>query len=253
MSSYVYIKFDESITYPEYKIYKSKLIKSLEPYFTNVLTTSFNPNVVGKTFSVHLSLGNTSTNQNRNHFYRYLSYKTPFPDINQIISALATLYKTFRTAELHSPRTNVIVFDMDETLIDSNTKPFYKNIFNELIKYKDYFQYIILWTHGTTSYLSEINLDMTFDLYMSRNTEDSENKGLGAVLRELNRSHSVEQLDFCVLIDDSAYNYDNDYDLFVHVNTKPSPESYTRTLSEIVYCMNRYYQKRNFPRQINLK
>lgn len=253
MESFVFIKFDENVRYPEYKVYKSKLIKSLQPYFTNVLTTSFDPNVVGKSFSVHLSLGNTPTNPNRNHFYRYLSYKTPFPQIDQVVDALATIYKTFRTTELHFPRTNVIVFDMDDTLIDANGKPFYKNIFNDLIQYKEYFQYLILWTHGTTSYLSEINLGMTFDLYMSRNAEDSENKGLGAVLRELNKSHAIEKLDFCVLVDDSAYNYDNDYDLFVHVNTKPSHESFARTLNEIVYSMNRYFQKENFKRQINLK
>lgn len=253
VESYLFIEFDKTVKYPEYEIYKTKLINSLKPYFTSVLTNSFNPNLVGKTFSVYLSLGKTSTNPNENLFYRYLSYTHPFPEIELIREGLAGVYKMFKTTKLQHSRSNVIVFDMDDTLIDSTTKPFYKNIFKELMTYKDYFQYMILWTHGTTSYLSEIKLDITFDLYMSRNADDSENKGLGAVLRELNRSHSVEKLDFCVLVDDNESNSKDDYDLFVHVNSKPKRESYAKTLSEIVHCMNRYNQKQKFTRKIILK
>lgn len=250
----MFVRFNEAIKFPEYKIYKQKLIKSLEPYFTNVLTNSFNPNLVGKVFSVHVSLGGTPENANKNHFYRYLSYKSSFPSDSQILNDLSRIYASFRTSlyPTSTTRNSIIVFDMDDTLIDSSTKPFYKNIFVDLQKYREYFQYIVLWTHGTTPYLSEIQLEFKFDLYMSRIGEESENKGLGAVLRELNRSHNVSKLDFCVLVDDGAFNYEKDYDLFVHVNTKPISGTYAQTLGEIVYCMNRYYRKRTFPRQITI-
>jgi hypothetical protein len=253
MNSYVFIQFDENILFAEYPIYKRKLMSALEPYFTSVLTRSFDPNLVGKHFSVHLSLGGTPANPNKNYFYRYISYKSSFPEIYQVLDTLSRVYASFRTPELASRRTNVIVFDMDDTLIDKSTAPFYKNIFKDLKLYKEYFDYVVLWTHGTTSYLSEVKLDFKFDLYMSRNNEDSENKGLGAVLRELNKSHRVSKLDFCVLVDDGTYNFEGDYDLFVHVNTKPPPGSYQYKLSEIVYCMNRYFQKKSFPRQINIQ
>jgi hypothetical protein len=254
MNSYVFVQFDENITIPEYKIYKKKLIGALQPYFTCVLTKSFDPNLVGKNFSVHLSLGGTPTNQNKNFFYRYISYNSAFPEISRILDGLARVFSSFRIAENYlKSRTNVIVFDMDDTLIDKMTNPFYKNIFNDLLQYKQYFDYVILWTHGTTPYLSEVKLDFKFDLYMSRNNEESENKGLGAVLRELNKSHCVNSLDFCVLVDDGAFNFKDDYDLFLHVNTKPTPGSYERKLTEIVHCMNRYFQKKTFPRQINIE
>lgn len=253
MDSYVFIQFDENLKLPEYQLYKRKLILSLQPFFTSVLTKTFNPNLVGKCFSVHISLGGTPANPNKNYFYRYLSYKSAFPEINQILDILSRVYASFKTTELTNRRTNVIVFDMDDTLIDKSTIPFYKKIFDDLKLYKELFQYVVLWTHGTTPYLSEVKLDFQFDLYLSRNGEESENKGLGAVLRELNKSHRVTKLDFCVLVDDGTFNFEGDYDLFLHVNAKPTSSSYLHKLSEIEYCMNRYYQKKTFPRQINLE
>jgi len=257
MESYIFIEFDDNIKIPEYKIYKIKLIRTLEKFFT-VLTNDYNRNIVGKRFSIYLSLGkkSTTTIQHENAFYRYLEYDSSFPDITQIIKKIADIYSVFNKPYIivHNSRVDVIVFDMDDTLIDGDRVPYYKNIFKELEKYRNYFKYIVLWTHGITSYLAEIKLDFKFDLYMSRSNEDSENKGLGAVLRELNNStHSVKKLDFCVLVDDAPSNFNNDYDLFVNIDKRPVPGSYSATLKKIVYCMDRYYQKKPFTNEIKLQ
>lgn len=253
MESYVFLQFDELITFKEYEIYKERVIKSLKPYFTNVLFDSYNPNLVSKVFSVHISFGSARTNHNKNLFYRYLTYSSPFPNIERILVDIARVFKVFKApCVLQKRRNSVIVFDMDETLIDSSMKLFYKNIMIDLKEYRNYFEYMILWTHGTTPYLSEVELKFKFDIYLSRNGEESENKGLGAVLRELNKFYQVSKLDFCVLVDDGAFNYAQDYDLFVHVNTTPSDGTYKRTLSKIVDCMNKYYCGQRFEREITI-
>lgn len=253
MDNYVFIQFDESVNFlEEYEVYKKQLVDKLRPYFSHVLTDKFDPNKVGKCFSVHISLGKNPANPNLNHFYKYLTYSSPFPRIETIIYNLSTVYRSFRVNDLPKRRTSVIVFDMDDTLIDETTKPFYKDIFVELNEYRDYFQYIVLWTHGTTSYLSEIELGFKFDLYISRSGEETENKGLGGVLRELNRAYGVSSLDFCVLVDDGSFNFTDDYDLFVHVKTKPLRGTYKTALNDIIRYMNSYYEKKKFSRQISI-
>lgn len=255
MESYIFLQFDDNVKVKEYKIYQTKLIHTLKKFFT-ILPKDYDKNVVGKRFSIYLSLGKKSSNiRHENAFYRYLEYESSFPDIAQIIKKISEIYTLFNKPYFtqHNSRVDVIVFDMDDTLIDGDQVPFYQNIFKELKEYRNYFKYVVLWTHGITSYLAEIKLDFKFDLYMSRSNEDSENKGLGAVLRELNNStHAVKKLDFCVLVDDAPSNFNNDYDLFVNIDKRPIPGSYSATLKKIVYCMDRYYQKKSFPNEISI-
>jgi hypothetical protein len=250
-NTYVFIRFDDTFKCKEYRIYKRQLINTMMKYFSVVFTKEPDPNIVSKTFSVYLILGCSDemlrTEQARNIVCSYHAWKSPFPNICDIERQVFTSYCGFqRNIKPGFERNNVIVFDMDETLIDRDTIPYYKEIFKEISEYRDYFKYIILWTHGLTSYLSEVKLDFEFDLYMSRNDEHSENKGLGAVLRELNKSCGVSHLDFCVLVDDTPSNFENDYDLFLHIVNKPSRNTYKKALGEVVSRMSQYYRKKQF-------
>lgn len=253
MDSYIFLDFDENIKLKEYDFYKRKMIKTLKNYGT-ILTKDFNPNITSKCFSVHISLGKEKqTNLHyQNLFYTYIEYKSSFPSIDGIAQKILQLYSYFaRPMYPLQRRMDIIVFDMDETLIDKNLKPFYNDIFKELELYRNYFTFIVLWTHGTTTYLADIKLlNFKFDLYISRSNEDSENKGLGAILVELNKTYGIKKLDFCVLVDDSSFNFKNDYDLFVNVNKTPICGSYKATLKDIVYCMDRYYNQKQFANEI---
>lgn len=252
MESFVFLDFSDDVKFREYQLYKEKLIKSLAVYFT-VLTKTYDPNIVGKRFSVYISIGKPCEN-NTDSFYRYLEYKSKAPGIQDIVETLAEMYNNYNKYCIpNKKRTNVIVFDMDDTLINYDTIPFYKTIFEELKEYKEYFDYIILWTHGTTPYLEEVKLDFKFDLYMSRSYKNTTNKGLGAVFRELNNKYNVSKLDFCVLVDDLSDNFIDDYDLFVKVDKKPTKGSYKRTLDEIVKRLNKYINKQSFKNQINIQ
>lgn len=254
MSTYLYLTFDDKNKTSFSDLYKDELCNVLRQYFSVIYVNKKPPaNIVSKTFSVHLMFGDKDGSLYRRHhrlniFCFYHSWIDSFPSIEDVEKHIYILYSGFykNIKYMSGRRNDVIVFDMDETLIDRDTVPYYKNIFKELELYRKYFKYIILWTHGTTSYLSEIDLDFKFDLYISRNADDSENKGLGAILREMNVSYGISCLDFCVLVDDTISNYENDYDVFVHVKRKPSYGSFQNALNKIVTTMNLYYSKKDF-------
>jgi len=117
---------------------------------------------------------------------------------------------------------SVIVWDLDDTLVDYNLD----NISStHILEYmRKLFDFQVLWSHGLQHHVKvglEINnWDDQFDLVLTRSSSNqctSPNKGLGKVLRELNRKHNVKQLYFSVLVDDTESNFVNDYDYFVHI------------------------------------
>jgi hypothetical protein len=167
-------------------------------------------------------------------------YNTEISDIKKKIAEYARKYFSQQVIP-KKPRANIIVFDLDDTLITENGKLFYDKIFDDLKQYRKVFDYMVLWTHGTEDYLHEIwskiqRESFKFDLYMARkiNVEiTSYNKGMAAVLRELNRIYSVESLGYTVLVDDKLSNYVYDYDTLVHITSEPKEHYYRYVLDTL--------------------
>lgn len=131
---------------------------------------------------------------------------------------------------------SVIVFDFDDTLVSPDLQPFYQSLPADLALYRCMFDYVVLWTHGTQDYIYDsLNVKkFKFDLVMSRfrNCSDTNvNKGLAAVLRQLNTEYGVNRLNFCVLVDDKPSNQIGEYDVFVEINTEPCESFYKKLLS----------------------
>lgn len=128
-------------------------------------------------------------------------------------------------------RASVCVFDLDDTLIDFEGNLKSSNI-RDVIEYTgDIFDYVVLWTHGSTGHANRYieRYGFKFDLVISRNDLAPIicNKGIGLVLRELNRARdpstglncNVTEFTFTCLVDDLKKNYCKDYTYFI----KPNP------------------------------
>jgi hypothetical protein len=233
MSAEIFIVFEEPIQ----KQYKNDLIVTLAPYFDRV---HVNNDRSCKKFSVYLYIGENKLTfmdakiKNMHIMYMMCPYSTHMDQIKAKIKENADNY--FRN-NFQFP-SNVIVFDMDETLITCDLNLFYRDIFKDLQLYRSVFEFIILWTHGTEDYLHETwskfdTEEFTFDMFMSRRVSIDRtdfNKGLGAVLKQLNVKFGIQKLGFTTLVDDKESNFESDYDVFVHITSPPTDGFYQRLL-----------------------
>lgn len=243
MSAEIFLVFEEPIQ----KQYKRDLIVTLAPYFDRVHVNDSRP---CKNFSVYLYIGENKlifmTNKIKNMHVAYMMcpYSTHMDQIKAKVKEIADNY--FRD-NFQFP-SNVIVFDMDETLITRDKNLFYQDIFKDLQLYRCIFDVIILWTHGTEDYLHETwsNFDteeFTFDMFMSRRVSIDRtdfNKGLGAVLKQLNVKFGIQKLGFTTLVDDNESNFESDYDVFGHITSPPTDGFYRRLLPILKTQYNKY-------------
>jgi hypothetical protein len=171
----------------------------------------------------------------RNQFTSYIRVGCDV-SVKYIIDKIAECAKPY--SGLDQTASNVIVFDFDDTLVSPDLQLFYQSLPADLELYRNLFDYVVLWTHGTQDYIYD-SLNMKkfkFDLVMSRfrNCSDtSVNKGLAAVLRQLNTKCGVNRLNFCVLVDDKPSNQIGEYDVFVEINNEPCESFYKKLLHNL--------------------
>lgn len=232
--------------YSDVEINDVDFLLTLRKLFTKVYLNGRlpSPNISAKIFSVLMVIGESHDNlyndvKSSNSFYGVIKFKTK-PSINVFINELTSnvpVYKMIETSERSN--VNVAVFDMDDTIITPEYELFYKNILNEIDCYREYFQYIVLWTHGTEDYLYKRMMDINynFDLLIARKREiddaPKENKGLAVILRELNKKFQVQSLGYTLLVDDRMTNYKNDYDSFLFIDRLPTKNFYLLALDRI--------------------
>lgn len=144
---------------------------------------------------------------------------------------------------------NVIVFDLDETLIDENYKPLINNVPKFLNTVSTLFHYVVLWSHGTAAHvkkaLSKIKCSSMFNVVVCReDAEHNRNKGLGYILRTLNNKFGVTRIKTAVLVDDLRDNFIDDYDYFLHVpsNFSEVPKFYNSAFDVLQQFM---YENKN--------
>jgi hypothetical protein len=111
---------------------------------------------------------------------------------------------------------SVIVFDLDETLIDNqNNKLKCANTF--LRHARNIYDLVVLYSHGSNLHVDDNvskfkNYQDVFDLILSNNTiEEPSNKNL---LYLYNHFHNV-RFTYATLVDDSLYNWTPEYDRFI--------------------------------------
>lgn len=221
---------------------KHIFVNILNRLFEQVITdpTSVDYNKTSKCYSLFIHIGediNYFENICDKHvFYDALHYDE-CPTTYELCSHMQNKINSFNKIERSA---NVIVFDLDDTLISEHLELFYKSIFSELAEYKNVFDYVVLWTHGTEDYLNQILCKLkwkfTFDIMIARkrNVElGKQNKGMSAVLRELNTTYGITNIKFGVLVDDKQSNFIGDYDVMLWINSIPTTGFYARSLAKI--------------------
>lgn len=156
-----------------------------------------------------------------NRVYRInltLGMKIPDNDIETIFD-FSRKFKTKITA-------SVLVFDLDDTIIDVNGKLFANDLYPAIQSLRSIYTYIGLWSHGTTNhvfkYIKKIydTQNVKFDFIISRG-DYARNKSVAHVLNVLNEQFNVSRLNLSCLVDDKKSNFTEDYTVFVHLKTAP--------------------------------
>lgn len=105
---------------------------------------------------------------------------------------------------------DVIVFDLDDTLIDEKCKPLL-HASDLLYRAQSVYDKVILYSHGSDLHVDECTreLDFDFDLILNRGSVDnlSCNKNLLSIYNYFNTS----RFNKAVLVDDSVYNWTPEY------------------------------------------
>lgn len=235
---------------------KNAILKKLKTLYTKVYEPSDYSKYVlsnskSKNYSIFIYVGEGlkfyQTEMNKNLFVDYYSCNYSVDIEKELCVDCGKLYQQFYDNIKNRGPVNIIVFDFDDTLVDKNQKIFYNSIWCDLEMYKKYFHYVILWTHGTDTYLSdemckiEQTTNFRFQMLIARKrtTEEVENKGLGAVLKKLNSQFGVSKINFSVLVDDKLSNYKLDYDVFVEVKNI-SNSYYKKILDKLVKKLTKY-------------
>ena len=243
---------------------KSSIVKKLKTVYTHVYDIYDSRylflNCKSKNYSIFIFVGENFTEyQNemkKNFFIDYYCADYTINVEEKLLPECAALYKQYHdNIKSENSLVNVIVFDFDDTLVrdkhkktDSETPEiFYECIWCDLLKYRDYFNFIVLWTHGTEDYIQQQlsviykTTEFRFSLVIARkrSTDIVENKGLGAVLKKLNADFGVGKINFACLVDDKLSNFKLDYDLFVHVGTV-SENYYRKKLKQIEKRLSKF-------------
>jgi hypothetical protein len=224
------------------KLEREVLIAASKIFTTICSHQILNPARTSKVFSVFLCIGDVNLKlyqeiSRQNSFYATFFYRES-PESSEFVLDLNSVLSTYGPTT--SPKiASVAVFDLDDTIITPERVIFYEKIFEDLELFREIFDYVVLWTHGTEDYLSAQlnNLKFKFDVLIARRREndspDIPNKGLAAVLRELNATYNVHEISYSILVDDKLSNFNNDYDLMLFVDRKPMDGFYRAAVDVI--------------------
>lgn len=116
---------------------------------------------------------------------------------------------------------NVVVFDLDQTLIDGNPadcKPL-KNYDRVLQTAREHYDLVVLWSHGSSLHVNAYaaRLNFNFDLILNKDertdaADDSDTQNCKNLLNIYNYISTDCRIGYAVLVDDSPYNWTPEYD-----------------------------------------
>jgi hypothetical protein len=229
-------------SFNENKQINAEFLQKIRVIFNKVyLNANLPPATTTKCLSVYVCIGNKTLAEqvkSTNTYYHVFSYEE-LPQVDELICAI---YRDVSfEISLNDTAQSVAVFDMDDTIIDENFELFYPSILTDIWSFREYFSYLVLWTHATEEYLHEVKqkipLHKIFDLFIARKQDLDDppigNKGLAAVLKCLNKKFMVQNINYALLVDDKASNYNSDYNYFLYIDKDPKINVYRKAQKEI--------------------
>ena len=189
------------------------------------------------------------TKKKLNVHVNYLSYRILWVNYDKILREIYNSHLNYVRNIIDPHPKSVIVFDLDETIIDQDYRLVCTYVRKVLQESRNIFDYMVLWSHGTTSHvqkaISLYKLNKLFDLVLTRGRFQSEcfNKGFGFVLKHLNKIYGISKVNLSVLVDDQDTNFNNDYNYFLKVNDKIDDNEYKKNFTILKKCINEKYGK----------
>lgn len=148
-----------------------------------------------------------------NTFVEFLVFKD-CEEIKKIFNKIVKKVENFYAAGNYVA--NVVVFDLDETIIDEKNKLLSPNMRELILNIIKQFDYAVLWSHGVERHvkgaLERHNLDFWHKImFKPHNISYCKNKSLGRVLLRLNEKYGVTGFDKSYLFDDLPSNNLGEY------------------------------------------
>lgn len=229
--------------------YKNVVVMYIHSKKVNPLRTKFNLN----NFNIFVVLG--SSNEALEYFNKIqgslLYTKCLYietPDLKSILATIRHSYNEFfinEAAQFSQTGASVVVFDLDNTIIDDDDNLLDPDYLLVLKMFKARFHFMVLWSHGSSSHVAEIlekrfpEINGIFDLRISRsnaildsNLINHRPKGIGYVFQTLNRMFGVTKLSYTCLVDDLSDNCQDDYRFFIQVPTVKPANGYFKFFRE---------------------
>ena len=177
----------------------------------------------------------------------YLSYGYFWKNYNRIIRDIYKAQSNYNINIIETLPKTVIVFDLDETIIDQDYRLVCSYVEELLVESRNIFDYMVLWSHGNTNHVQKAmtlyKLGKLFDLVLTRGRFQYHcfNKGFGLVLKHLNKTHGIAKVKYSVLVDDQIANFNNDYTYFFKVDKKINNTQYKKKIEKLKnYIENTY-------------
>lgn len=212
-------------------LFNDKLIEAtvkILPYFEQEIGSGIKPSVT--TFSILNNNNNDNNNGDNKEITMYnISSKAPryvlwtkndtIPicatcvdriDEYNISEAILRITDWANSMYINSSK-SIIVFDLDDTLIDKENKKLQGT--DELLQYaRKHYDLLVLWSHGSELHVDEqiLQFDTKFDLILNNKTTFS--KLSAKNLLYLYNYFPNVTFNKAILIDDSVYNYCPEYD-----------------------------------------
>ncbi|QBB28652.1 38K protein [Homarus gammarus nudivirus] len=182
-----------------------------------------------KNYSLLLTLKNNDQEDNMSVYNVHVDYMSLLLDDTVDYQNFETMLKFrinifFKNKNPFEYRKSVAILDLDDTLINKDGEIIIKDLHKYLETIRSLFNIVILWSHGCQSHVNYTfsNTMKPYKNYFTdklarKSTFQLHNKGIGAILKHLNLTYNVHELDKTLLIDDQQLNYNKDYDYFIHV------------------------------------
>lgn len=145
-----------------------------------------------------------------------------YKNTREIVVQVESLYNRFKQPlELQE---SVVVWDLDETLINDDGTPTSDKLEVYLKLFRNHFKRMVVWSHGDPAHvfghLNKLNIKHHFDMVITRSyrEEYGKNKGIGYVLKCLNKKFKTTQIYYSCLIDDKPENFKNDYTFYLRLD-----------------------------------
>ena len=127
---------------------------------------------------------------------------------------------------------SVIVFDLDDTLIDKDNLPLWTDTRQAILECHKLFDFVILWSFGKSEHvyhgLRQCSLsESDFNWIITRRyfSDDLDCKGLGYIFNLLHAQFKVVSLHYSVLVDDLPENSSNEYTRFIQIRERDKYKS----------------------------